>query len=88
MKRTRIDAIPFHLPREVQRITDGACIYDSSCSPEARVYYVEKGDGIYIKRAKTGFLMREAQMAEYFSQTGDIPRFLLAKVRRGCYNNR
>ena len=41
MKRTRIVADPALFPAEVRRLLADAAVYDSSCSPEARVYYID-----------------------------------------------
>ena len=70
MKRTLIEKIPFILPPELDELCRGADIYDSSSSPEARVYYIDKGEGMYLKKAASGTLMREAQMTEYFHSRG------------------
>ncbi len=43
-------------------------IYDSSCSPEARVYFIDTGEGFFLKTASCGTLLREAQMTEYFDK--------------------
>ncbi len=48
----------------------GASIYDSSCSPEARVYFIDKGNGYYLKCSDSGELEKEAEMAEYFYSKG------------------
>ena len=70
MKRTLIEKIPFAVPEEILRLTRGAKIYDSSCSPEASVYLIDKDGGYYLKLAKSGALGREAQMTEYFHSLG------------------
>ena len=70
MKRTLINSLPFELPEELWRIIRGARIYDSSCSPEARVYFIDKDGGYYLKASKKGTLKREAQMTEYFHKKG------------------
>ncbi len=45
-------------------------IYDSSCSPEARVYFIDTEEGFFLKSASAGALLREAQMTEYFNKKG------------------
>ena len=45
-------------------------MYDSSCSPEARVYFIEKDMGAYLKSSALGTLKREAEMTEYFHKKG------------------
>ena len=70
MKRTIIDGLPEVVPQEIISLVSGSDIYDSSCSPEARVYFVDKGEGLYLKRSAPGTLAREAQMTEYFYKKG------------------
>lgn len=66
MKKTLIERIPIELPSEIGRLCRGARIFDSSCSPEARVYFIDREAGYYIKCAAAGSLSREAKMTEYF----------------------
>lgn len=70
MKRTLIAAPLTPLPQEISPLLAGAVLYDSSSSPEARVYFVDKDDGFYLKIAAKGTLAREAQMTRYFHQKG------------------
>ena len=70
MKRTLIHTLPADLPDELARLADGARVYDSSCSPEARVYFIEKDGGYYLKSAPRGALANEAAMAGFFHQKG------------------
>lgn len=81
MKRTLLNTLPDALPSEIRKIIDRGRIWDSSCSPEARVYYLEADGGYYLKRAAAGTLLREGQMAEYFAARGLSPRVL------GYYTN-
>lgn len=66
MKQTLIKKIPNQVPQELQHLIASADIYDSSSSPEARVYFIDKDDGYYLKCAKTGTLEKEAKMTQYF----------------------
>ena len=70
MKRTLIDSLPAGAPQIAEGLARGAKIYDSSCSPEARVYFIERDGGYYLKRAASGTLEREAIMTEYFHKKG------------------
>ena len=70
MKRTPLCAIPKAIPEELLKFIDGADLYDSSCSPEARVYFIDKDDGYYLKIAAAGSLAREAMMNGYFHSLG------------------
>ena len=49
---------------------EGVRLYDSSCSPEAKVFFIDREDGFYLKVAQTGRLKREAEMTEYFHKKG------------------
>ena len=70
MKKTIIDFIPEELPREIFALTSGAKIFDSSCSPEARVYFIDRDGGYYLKIAERDTLLREAEMTRYFHSKG------------------
>ena len=70
MKRTLIDKIPQSVPDEIAKFTDGAKIFDSSCSPEARVWFVDKDNGYYLKTCDARTLKREAEMTSYFYKKG------------------
>ena len=70
MKKTLIDRLPEGTPPELLSFAGDARIFDSSCSPEARVYYVEKGGGYFIKRSAPGPLLAEATMTSYFGKKG------------------
>ena len=70
MKRTQIKKIEFYIPNDINKIILGADIFDSSSSPEARVYYIDKDDGYFLKTADGGNLLKEANMAEYFFNRG------------------
>ena len=70
MKKTLIERIPYFIPEEITRFIGNSKIFDSSCSPEARVYFIDKGEGYYLKLNKTGELKREAEMTSYFHSKG------------------
>ena len=70
MKRVLLSAPPADLPAELERLARGASIYNSSCSPEARVYFIDRDDGYYLKTCKRGSLKREAEMTAYFHRKG------------------
>ena len=76
MKKTPIDFLPIKLPKEVESLTRGSTLYDSSCSPEARVYYARGATGYYLKAAKPGTLAREAEMNAYFHTQGIGPEVI------------
>lgn len=57
-----LDAIParFH------SLLEGAEVFDSSCSKEARVIYIQKDGGLFLKSAPRGTLKAESTMSAYF----------------------
>lgn len=70
MKRTRIFSLPEEAPDEIRRLAGDADIYDSSCSTEARVYFIDRDGGYYLKRAPCRTLCAEAEMTAYFHKKG------------------
>ena len=73
MKRTLITREISCFPDELRTLIQGSNIYDSSCSPEARVFYIEKDGGYYLKSAPKGTLKTEAEMTDYFHRKGLAP---------------
>lgn len=57
-------------PTELHGLLAGAQLYDSSCSPQARVIYIQKDDGYFLKSAPAGSLEQEAAMTQYFHGKG------------------
>lgn len=47
-----------------------AAVFDSSCSHNARVYFLDKGPGFYLKTAPKGALQRETAMTRFFHEKG------------------
>lgn len=54
-------------PENIKCILKNADLYDSSCSNEASVIFVDKDAGYFIKSSAKGTLKDEALMTEYFS---------------------
>lgn len=70
MKKTRLNRIPTEIPQDIRQFISDAHIYDSSCSPEAKVYFIDKGNGYYLKCSGRGTLEKEAKMTAYFHAKG------------------
>ena len=70
MKRRRISSTELPIPREFDWAVEGATLYDSSCSPEARVIFIDRGEGCYLKTAPKGTLRKEAELTSYFHRKG------------------
>ncbi|MBE6576824.1 MAG: aminoglycoside 3'-phosphotransferase [Ruminococcaceae bacterium] len=65
MKRTLITTDITKYPEQLQGLLSAADIYDSSCSPEARVIFIDKDGGYFLKSAPKGSLEKEAALTEY-----------------------
>ena len=70
MDRKRLEIIPDFFPSSLKELAYGGTIYDSSCSKEAQVYFLDKGDGLYIKSAAKGSLEKEAMLTSLFHRLG------------------
>ena len=70
MKRTPISIKFNDFPTEFHSLLAGATVYDSSCSPEARVIFIDKEGGYYLKSALKGKLQKEAEMTRFFREKG------------------
>ena len=70
MKRTQINVKIQSFPLELQEIIARARVFDSSCSNEARVYFLDCDGGLYLKTAAKGSLKKEALMDDYFFRKG------------------
>lgn len=83
MKRTRTQLNPELLPEAAARLLAGAAVYDCSCSAEARVCFVDRDDGLFLKTAAAGTLRKEAAMTAYFHSLGLSAEVLLYCSERG-----
>lgn len=70
MHKTFVKTMPDEMPQQLRHFILGADMYDSSCSPEATVYFIDKDDGYYLKHAGKGTLEKEARMTAYFCAKG------------------
>ena len=76
MKLTKIDINLSDYPADFHQLLTDCEIFDSSCSQEARVTFIDKDNGYFLKTAKKDSLRRESQMMAYYHTLG-----LSAKVR-------
>ncbi len=70
MKRTRTTIDKWAYPKALFPFFEGATVYDSSCSPEARVLFLDKDEGYYLKIAHSESLAAENGMTRYFHGKG------------------
>ena len=68
MKRTLITPDIDIFPSQLRPLLRGVPIYDSSCSPEARVFFIDRDSGYFLKSAPKGELQKEAELTNYFHQ--------------------
>lgn len=80
MIRTPVTPLLSEFPEEFQDLLN-APVYDSSCSPEARVWFLDREDGFFLKSAPGGTLKTEADMTRFFHGKGmgtEVLRYLSA----------
>lgn len=68
MKRTIVKYDISKFPEELHPLISGSRLFDSSSSPEARVIYIDRDNGYFLKISPKGSLEREVKMTEYFSR--------------------
>ena len=66
MKLTQIQPQIDQIPRDFHGLLSDCCIFDSSCSPEAKVLFIDKDSGYFLKKAPKGALYQESIMTQYF----------------------
>ena len=76
MIRTPVVADLAAFPPQFHPFLQDAAVYDSSCSPNARVWFLDKGSGFYLKTAPKGTLLKEATMTRFFHEKGLAARVL------------
>lgn len=70
MIRTKTNIDINEYPEAFRRLLEGASVYDSSCSPEARVLFIDRDQGYYLKSAERGTLKKEADMTAFLHSKG------------------
>ena len=70
MNRTRIELDLSQFPDEIRACLRNSDVYDSSCSEEARVFYIDRDGGLFLKKDSAGRLNDEAVMTAYYHSLG------------------
>ncbi len=70
MKRTLVTPNIDEIHPFFHSLIKNTAVYDSSCSPFAKVWYIEKDGGYFLKKSDKGTLEKEASMTEYFAEKG------------------
>ena len=68
MKRVLIQPDFMEFPAEFHSLLSGAKVYDSSCSSRARVVFIDKDGGYFLKSSDAGTLKKEAELSRFFCQ--------------------
>ncbi len=76
MKRTPILFDPSVYPEEFHPLLENAALFDSSCSSQARVTYIPKDGGLFLKSAPKGSLRQEAVLTEHMHRIFHAPEVL------------
>ena len=76
MKRTPVLLSPDDFPAIFHPWIKDAPLFDSSCSQEAQVLFIDRESGFYLKSAPAGSLNTEAQQTRFFHQKGLGPEVL------------
>ena len=83
MKRTEISVNIADFPTPFASVLQNARVFDSSCSPEARVFYIARDGGLFLKRSPAGTLEKEAMQMRYFHEKGLSARVLDYRAENG-----
>ena len=70
MNRKLLNIDPQVFPQQLHPLLTGADVYDSSCSADARVYFIDREGGFYLKTAPAGTLQKEAAQTGFFHSRG------------------
>ena len=72
MNRVRLTVDPQAFPTEYRALLEGVPVYDSSCSPAARVYFIDRDGGYFLKTQPVakGSLRLEAAKSRFFHEKG------------------
>ncbi len=76
MKRTLITPDLTQYPALFHSLLKDTKVYDSSCSPEARVIFIDRDGGYYLKASAPGSLQKESLMDRFFHQKGLGPEVI------------
>ena len=76
MERKETKIVLSDFPEVFHPLLEGCPVFDSSCSPQARVWYLPKDGGLYLKAAPKSSLRREAEMTAFLYGKGMAPEVL------------
>ena len=70
MNRTHISVRSDDFPAQFHTLLKDGQVYDSSCSADARVYFIDRDGGYFLKSAPKGTLKTEAEMTAFYHSKG------------------
>ena len=70
MERRPVNIHMADFPEMFRDLVASSRVFDSSCSPGARVWFLDREEGLYLKTAPKGSLRREAEMTAFFHGKG------------------
>ncbi len=76
MKRTKANIKVENFPSRLHPFLKDAEFYDSSCSPQATVLFIDKDGGYYLKSSAKGTLEKEAVLTRFYHEKGLGPAVL------------
>lgn len=76
MKRILTTPNLARFPERFHPLLERAAVYDSSCSAQARVWFLDTDGGFYLKKAPAGTLRKEAELTRFFHGKGLAPEVL------------
>jgi kanamycin kinase len=76
MKLTILSPGTIEFPSECAEYIKDAKIYDSSCSKDARVFFIDGKEKLFIKKSAKGTLEKEYIMTEYFNKFSLAPKVI------------
>ncbi|MBR5136621.1 MAG: aminoglycoside 3'-phosphotransferase [Clostridia bacterium] len=68
--------LPQDCPESIAKVIGNAPLFDSSCSHEAKVWYIDKDGGLFLKRSHKGWLANEANLGQYFHSKNLAPEIV------------
>lgn len=73
MKRVPCTCHLEDFPAQFHSLLSDAPRFDSSCSAQARVWYIQKDGGYFLKTAPLGALQKEAELTRFYCEKGFAP---------------
>lgn len=70
MNRTPITPDLSQIPAQFHPLLRSGRVFDSSSSPAAQVFYIDKGRGYFLKSASKNTLLQEAELTRFYHSLG------------------